>query len=258
MSIDWFTFTAQVVNFLILMVLLKKFLYGPIIHAMKRRQEEIDNRVRAAESREQAAHEMKLQLQSQQQELESSKQQMLAEARQEAEALKQSLMHELRQEIDQTRQRWHQSLKQEQRSFVETLQQQIAQQLLRVVRQVLAELSDSTLEERIVSAFTRQLEQMRKQERIELTQYLQNDSDGMIIQTAFDCPDDLRSRLIHSVHVNLAESVPVQFETRPELLAGIELKAGGYKLAWSIDGYLEGLEDALRTAIDEELNAWKD
>ena len=45
MGPDWFTVIAQIINFLILVALLKRFLYGPIIRAMERRER--GNRLRA-------------------------------------------------------------------------------------------------------------------------------------------------------------------------------------------------------------------
>jgi F-type H+-transporting ATPase subunit b len=50
MSIDWFTFTAQVVNFLILIWLLQRFLYGPILRVMAERQKYIADRFASAEA----------------------------------------------------------------------------------------------------------------------------------------------------------------------------------------------------------------
>jgi F-type H+-transporting ATPase subunit b len=41
MLIDWTTVSFQVVNFLLLIVLLKRYLYGPILRAMQRREEEL-------------------------------------------------------------------------------------------------------------------------------------------------------------------------------------------------------------------------
>ena len=41
MLIDWFTVSAQVVNFLILVWLLKRFLYKPILHAIDAREKRI-------------------------------------------------------------------------------------------------------------------------------------------------------------------------------------------------------------------------
>ena len=55
MLIDWFTVGAQVVNFLILVVLLKKFLYGPITQAMAAREAKIQAQITEAETRRQEA-----------------------------------------------------------------------------------------------------------------------------------------------------------------------------------------------------------
>ena len=41
MLIDWFTVLAQIINFLILIYLLKRFLYGPIIRAMEEREKKM-------------------------------------------------------------------------------------------------------------------------------------------------------------------------------------------------------------------------
>ena len=43
MTIDWFTFVAQIINFLILVALLKYFLYGRLVAAMDQRQQDILN-----------------------------------------------------------------------------------------------------------------------------------------------------------------------------------------------------------------------
>ena len=55
MQIDWLTTGAQIINFLVLLWLLKRFLYQPVIRAMDRREEKIAHRIREAEHREQTA-----------------------------------------------------------------------------------------------------------------------------------------------------------------------------------------------------------
>ena len=55
MLIDWFTVSFQVINFLILIALLKRFLYGPIIRAMEERESTIAARLFEAERAEKEA-----------------------------------------------------------------------------------------------------------------------------------------------------------------------------------------------------------
>ena len=49
MHIDWFVFLAQIFNFLLLMYLLKRFLFGRIIKAMDDREAKIAARFQEAE-----------------------------------------------------------------------------------------------------------------------------------------------------------------------------------------------------------------
>ena len=50
MQIDFFTFFAQIVNFLILIYLLRRFLYGPITRAMAGREGRIAARCAVVEA----------------------------------------------------------------------------------------------------------------------------------------------------------------------------------------------------------------
>jgi len=48
MEINWFTVIAQIVNFLILVWLLKRFLYKPVLKAIAEREQKIASRLDAA------------------------------------------------------------------------------------------------------------------------------------------------------------------------------------------------------------------
>ena len=51
MPIDWFTVVAQAINFLILVWLLKRFLYKPILHAIDEREKGIAAQLAQAEAK---------------------------------------------------------------------------------------------------------------------------------------------------------------------------------------------------------------
>ena len=52
MLINWFTVLAQAINFLILVWLLKRFLYKPILHAIDEREKGIATQLAQAEAKE--------------------------------------------------------------------------------------------------------------------------------------------------------------------------------------------------------------
>ena len=50
MLIDWFTVAAQALNFLILLWLMKRFLYAPILHAIDAREQRIAAELKDADA----------------------------------------------------------------------------------------------------------------------------------------------------------------------------------------------------------------
>ena len=81
MAIDWFTVGAQVINFLVLVYLLKRFLYGPIIRAMDRREQAIIARLGDAETQVRATTREKELYTARRQELEDEREALMEEAR---------------------------------------------------------------------------------------------------------------------------------------------------------------------------------
>ena len=84
MLIDWFTVTAQIVNFLILVYLLKRFLYQPIVRHMNEREEKIANRLQQASDKRAEAQRQIDEFQHKQEEIEQQSAQKLEKAEEEA------------------------------------------------------------------------------------------------------------------------------------------------------------------------------
>ena len=80
MSIDWVTVLAQIANFLVLLWLLKRFLYRPILDGIDAREAEIAKRMAAAEQAQQAAKEAESQYVKQRAQLVSEQDALLVNA----------------------------------------------------------------------------------------------------------------------------------------------------------------------------------
>ena len=80
MLINWFTVAAQIVNFLILAVLLKRFLYGPIVRAMAAREERIASEMAVAAQKRREAEQEEAAITQKMQEIQAQRQEMLAQA----------------------------------------------------------------------------------------------------------------------------------------------------------------------------------
>ena len=130
MLVDWFTVLAQIINFLILIYLLKRFLYGPIIRAMEEREKKMVAALDKAKNAEKEATQRSQELEREKQSLVSSKERLLAEAKAEVDAWRDSTLKASKKEIEALRQSWMDRLNADRQAFLNALKRRIAEQII--------------------------------------------------------------------------------------------------------------------------------
>ena len=138
MTIDWLTVVAQALNFLVLVWLLKRFLYDRVMRAMDRREAAIAERIRAADARMEEAEQEARRHREAREGLEAQRERQLRRARDEADDLRRSLEEEVRRELDEARARWRAELEREQAVFLQDVRRQVATHFEAVARRALA------------------------------------------------------------------------------------------------------------------------
>jgi F-type H+-transporting ATPase subunit b len=251
MLIDWFTVGAQVVNLLILVWLLRRFLYGPITRAMEQRQRGIDEELAAAErSRTDAAAERE-RLRAETERFAAEREVRTRELRDELEGTRRSQLADARAEVDELQARWRESVEREREGFLLELRQRSGQQVVEVARQALRDLADEPLEGRVITRFLARLAALDLDQRATLLEGARSNGGRVHLRTAFEVPEPLRAQLVTAVGATLGPEYDVRFEVVPTLLGGIELRAGGQAVAWTFDEYLETLEATIAEALGQ-------
>ncbi|MGF1540466.1 MAG: F0F1 ATP synthase subunit B [Pleurocapsa sp.] len=244
MLIDWFTVFAQIINFLILIFLLHRFLYKPIVKTIKSRQQEIEHRWQEAEKKKEAAQAEAASYRQKQQELEVKKQEFLDRAQEQGEEKYHQLLQQARQEVEQKQVDWENALAQQQEQFLENLQQKIAEQVYQIACQALQELADISLEQQAIATFIHRLETLDEEKQQSLSESLSKSNNGIVIRSSFELSADTRQKILDSLHCKqIYPGNNLQFTTTPDLICGIELQASDYKVAWNLKSYLQSLEE---------------
>lgn len=238
MLIDPVTVIAQIVNFLILMALLKHFLYDRVLEAMDAREERIRDRLESAKEREKAAEETLAEYRKQQRELEETREAELEKARQAAEERRNELIGQAREEVDRKRDQWRRALREDRAALLRDLRNTAGERVFAVCRRVLADLAGADLQEQAVRRFLERLE----------TKELDSADGGAHVRAGFDLSADHRDRLAEALGVS-AENLNV--ETGAGLILGIEARIGDRKVAWSAGDYLSELEAAVRERLEK-------
>src|ERR1700733_859555 len=96
MLIDWFTVAAQVVNFFILVWLMKRFLYKPILHAIDEREKRVATELANADKKKAEAQKEGDEFKRKNKEFDQQRAALLSKATDEAQAERQRLLEEAR------------------------------------------------------------------------------------------------------------------------------------------------------------------
>ncbi|MGE0487407.1 MAG: F0F1 ATP synthase subunit B [Gammaproteobacteria bacterium] len=242
MTIDWFTLVAQVVNFLLLVWLLERLLYRPVLRVMGERRARIEQAERDAAAALAAARDERAALARERAELAARNAALLAAAEREAAQVRDEALATARAEVAAARSRWQAALAEERKSFESSLRQAVENEVVAVARAVLADLADSPFEARVGAAFARRLRTLAEAERGALRQAMSDGTGhGVCLRSALVLDEETRRELEAAVHEVLGATVCPRFEQRPGLVCGIELAVDGHKLSWSVDEYLHDL-----------------
>jgi F-type H+-transporting ATPase subunit b len=245
MEIDWLTVAAQVVNFLVLVYLLKRFLYRPVTQAMARREERIAERVREGREREEQAERERERLHQRLEKLEERRDAILGQAREEAEEERRRLLEEAREEAEGARRRWREQAQAEKDHFLEELRRRTCEGFQELARKALDDLADADLEEQMVRTFLERLKGLDKDTRRRLTE----SDEPVAVATSFALDSGGRRRVTRAIHEHLESEVEVEYGESAELLCGIELTASGRRLGWSLADYLDRFENRVSEGL---------
>jgi F-type H+-transporting ATPase subunit b len=245
MLIDWFTVVAQVLNFLILVWLLKRFLYRPILNAIDVREKRIAAEVADANTKKAEAQKDREAFQGKNKAFDEQRSALLSKAIEEANSERDRLLAEARKSVDALTERQRTMLQAEAGTLNKALCRRVQQEVFDITRKTLGDLASVSLEERLVDVFVRRLGTMDEAMKKIIAAAISTSTDPTVVRSAFNLPAAQQATVQKALDDAFASDVRVQFETTPAFISGIEFTAGGQKLGWTIGGYLASLKQSV-------------
>jgi F-type H+-transporting ATPase subunit b len=242
MLIDWFTVGAQALNFLILVWLMKRFLYQPILNAIDTREQRIASELREADKTKTEASKERDEFQQKNEVFDRQRTVLLNQDTEEAKVERQRLLDEARKVADALSARRMETLNNDAHNLNQAISRQTQQEVFAIVRKALKDLATTSLEERLEQVFTRRLRELEGEAKEKLAQALKTNTEPVMIRSVFDLPEKQRAAIQNALNETFRTEVNIRFETAPEIISGIELTANGCKVAWSIADYIAVLQ----------------
>jgi F-type H+-transporting ATPase subunit b len=252
MLFDWFTLIAQLINFLVLVWLLKRYLFKPILNAIDEREKLIAGQLLEAEASKAAAGRELIEFQQKNNTFNQQRHELLNIALGEINAERQKLLEQTRGEVEALRLQLRQSLRSEHQNLGSEIIRRTRIEVFSIVRKTLSDLAAVNLEDQMAIVFISRINRLTPDEKELFYTALTHSFDKVCVRSTFDVSVTQQAAIQSAINKNLNIETDVRFETVPEAVSGIELISDGYKISWSIEEYLKSLETHISELLSEQ------
>jgi F-type H+-transporting ATPase subunit b len=252
MLIDWFTVGAQALNFLILVWLMKRYLYKPILNAIDEWEKRVAAELVNADAKKADAQKEHDEFQRKNAEFDQQRAALLSKATDDAKVERERLLDESRRATDAVSSKRQEALRSEERSLHQAIRRRTQQEVFAITRKALTDLATVSLEERLGEVFTRRLREMDTKAKEGLRAALKGGPGPAVVSSVFELPAEQRAAIQNALNETFSDEIRVRFATAPDLISGIELTASGQKVGWNIADYLASLEKSVGELLENK------
>lgn len=234
MEIDWTTFALEIVNFVVLVWLLKRFLYRPVCAVLARRQAEVERSLAEGRAATAEAQTLKRQFETRLAEWEKEKAAARAAFDAELAALRERRMAALDRELADARARGEAQDVHRRESLERELEGRAIAQAQRFAKSLLARLAGPAVEARLVDLFIEDFARLPDDQLAGIRASAANGGVDAGVISAAPLDADQRRRLGEAIASRLGQPPALRFSEAPELVAGLRVNLGPWQLKASV------------------------
>ena len=232
MDINWTTFLLEGINFLVLVWILKRFFYKPVLDAVERRRQGIQDSLAQAETLREEALDLKSTYEKELRTWAEEQEARLLDLQETLNTERDQALANLKVELDEEREKRNTQEQAETERTIRRYQAQALEHGGRFVSKMLNRLVCPQLEEHLIEWFEERIQDM-PQERWEVIRNTGN-QDPVVVVSANSLSIAQRKRLVESILTMLGREAEVEFSEAPDLLAGVRVQIG----SWILDANL--------------------
>jgi F-type H+-transporting ATPase subunit b len=224
MELDWTTFILEIVNFLVLVWILKHFLYRPVLGVIARRRAQIEESLNEArDSREQALA-LKDQFEGRLAGWETEKEAAHAALMEEIAAERQRLTVAVAKAMDEEREKRKAVVERQQQDWLHSAAEQGVAQGQAFAARLLERLAGPELEAGLFGLLLQELAQLPEQQRKALA--AASPEEKLRVLSAYPLAAAQRAELTAALKDLLGRELPAEFGEQTDLVAGFLITVG--------------------------------
>lgn len=246
MELNWSTFLLEVVNFLILVWLLKRFLYRPVLDVIHRRRAEIEQRLARAEKLQSEARKLQERYEHRLADWEQERHRAREALARELESERARRMQEIEEELQEEREKMRAAEARRQADVKRRIEEEALAQAARFATRLLENLAGPELQERLVELAIGELSRLPR-DRVKLLHDTgRGSADSIEVSTAFVLSDEQKGKLKEALHALAGMVIPVHFRLDSSLIAGVRVTIGDWSLGLNLRDELRGFAELSR------------
>lgn len=250
MGINWVVFFAQIVNLFVLVWLLKKFLYHPIINAVEKRQAEIISRVTKANEEYTLAESERKKLTQKINEFEKTKKKRFDQVSEEIETYKEAQMNAVKLQAQKERQKHQNELNRQVEMLHTQIRDLLADNFVALSQKIMGELSGQTPFEQSLILFQKNILNLSKNEIKKIKDAYKKQSI-VSINSSETLSEKTKENLGRFLSKTFDWETPVKmkFEEDKSLMLGLEMSIGDIIVQWHLKTFLDDYQEKLNHSL---------
>lgn len=240
MEISWFEIIAQIINFFILLFILQKLLYKPVINAMAKRQERVQKLQIEADEKMKEAKGLIDEYDSKMADVDNEKRDILSSAKKEAQERKDSLLKGYQKEAEFKREAYLKEIEDEKEEFLNKLSKNLGTSAVKIAGHILKTISSKEIEDEVFKNFVNTLKKM--DEYIPDSKVLEEEK-YLTIQSSRDLSQKEKDIIENTIKKQIENLEKIDYQIDESLILGHGLDLETYTIHTNIKNYLEKIEE---------------
>jgi F-type H+-transporting ATPase subunit b len=248
LELSWSTFLLEIINFLVLVWILKRFLYQPVLDVIARRRSGIENQLTEAKHQHEEADTLKADYENRLAEWDRERQQLRNNVAQELDAERARQMEALQAALAQEREKAQVAESRRRAEAERQIEHHALQQGAQFATRLLAQAAGPELESRLVKLLLDGISALSKDQITALRTQWGEPPEHILVASVFPLPADQRQQLEKALSTLTGLDVPVRYEQDPKLLAGLRITIGAWVLHTDLRDELKGFAEFAHAA----------
>lgn len=249
MKFDILTYIFEIINFFVLLWILKKLLYNPVISVLQKRKDYISQRLREAEEAQSKVNRLKEEYQQLLKQIEEVRKTKMAEITKEVQQEKERLYQQMKKELDAQRQKFLDTLEMEKKEVLNEIKEETIHYSLVFLSKLLSTFADKNIHNKLIDIAVEGIKSINKQELDNIKEQLK-DRNVVIVETAFPISEKEIKKIKDTIRDLFDVDVSIKTEEKKSLIAGVKIHLASKMIDASLEGQLSVFENLLREKIE--------